>query len=183
MKFGLVIATCCITGCERPQPAGSEPRLDPADGERLITEYLARDLQGERLRASEWFPERVSWTEEPGWDESTVVESYDIERIASDSQTVSCRVIHRALGLVSATDTLFVTFREAPKIDTVIFEAKTTTLGWRITRPRYNPHVGVTATIADSSLEESSRRRLQEMLRSAVRHDSSIVTRTGCGAA
>ena len=158
----LALLAILMYGCQGgdgSRAVDNNSKLAPDDGEALIREYIARDGRGERLRASAWFSDRVQWPVEPGWDESTVVASYSIERVAADSQSVRCRVVQRTLGFVSATDSAFLTFRESPSTDTVIFQATATSLGWRLVGPRYNPHVSLAAAIADSSLENGSRRR------------------------
>ena len=165
IRVGLLVVLLICAGCGRRKSEEGAPKSDPAMGLALIDEYIVRDSRGERLRANPWFGERVAWREEPAWDEQTVVGSYSILRVHSDSQSVSCRVIQSSVGFISATDSLFISFREIPSIDTILFEAKATEKGWRLISPRYNPHVSLDSAITESSLDAVSRSRLRELRR------------------
>lgn len=180
LRTAILVLLMSPMGCERTQSASTMARLDPEDGAELIDEYLLRDSRGDRLRASDWFDEHVRWSEEPGWDEYSVLDSQTIERVSADSQTVRCLAIQRTLGSVSSTDTLFITFREGPSVDTIMFEATATESGWRLASPRYNPHLSLRSASADPSLGESSRMRLQELLRSRMGGSTSAAVPSRC---
>lgn len=131
----------------------------------LVREYVLRDGRGERLGTNPWFIDAVDWPDEPGYDEITVIASYEVGpgEVTGDSARIP--VVYRRVGRIETGENSarFVadTGQEIQRFLVERHENR-----WRISEPQINQHVLAERVLELIPLSDADRALLEQMRRS-----------------
>ncbi len=135
-----------------PETAGS-----PED---IVRRYCSLDASGARLSSAAFkdISPLITWSEEPGWDASTVITGFKISDAAIRGDEARVTVQYHKLGEDSGG------FRKEKGIEEVVFVLVRKEKGWQIREPLIHPHVDKAAMIQYyRGLQKDSPARRQEL--------------------
>jgi hypothetical protein len=169
MRIGftiVVLAVCGLGACSSGGGTGARDSRQQdvvvADSAALalVEEYLKRDARGEFIQPSEWLSEVANF-EIPRYEAMTLIRSYEVLAQETRGDTTRITVQYDVTGVMPADLKL----SRTDSVDLQTFVVVSTEEGVRLTGPRLNPHVSLTAVPEDSLAREEGRRALEEAAR------------------
>lgn len=161
----ILLLAAFILGCTK-QEKGKALRNPLQTPEDTVLAFCGQDAAGMRLASATWknVQPYIAWSEEPGWDEVTVISGYRI--LKTIKKTASHALIAVEYAVQGRSSDAFVRLHT---LEMVEFTVKKTERGWKIVQPNFlQPHVLPRPLIAhlegvqDAERAASLRRELVE---------------------
>ncbi len=132
--FSFILAFS-VLGCTR-QEEGREVINPLKTAEETVRAFCDKDAAGKRLSSATWREVRpyIAWTEEPGWDEVTVIKEYRIAKTVSKSSSRALVTVE--YSVLGRSSDEFISMKTSEMVQ---FTVKKTKTGWKIVQPDFMP--------------------------------------------
>ena len=131
----LAVMLVALSGCKGARE-GKVPRNTLATAEETVKAYCDLDGKGTRLTSDTWSKvlPYIAWTEEAGWDRTIVIADYRITKTQKQSESAATvSVEYQVMGVLSGD------YTPSRRTETIKFQVKKTSDGWKITDPDFMP--------------------------------------------